>query len=81
MPNLSGFDLLNVMKDYPELARVKTIMLTSRTSEKHRQRALELGALEYLTKPCDQEVLLSTIARLLNQDTKTNGIQRVYIVR
>jgi chemotaxis protein histidine kinase CheA/ActR/RegA family two-component response regulator len=81
MPNLSGFDLLNVMKDYPELARVKTIMLTSRTSEKHRQRALELGAMEYLTKPCDQEVLLSTIARLLNQDTKTNGIQRVYIVR
>jgi chemosensory pili system protein ChpA (sensor histidine kinase/response regulator) len=81
MPNLNGFDLLNVMKEYPELARVKTIMLTSRTSDKHRQRALELGALEYLTKPCDKEVLLNTIARLLSQDAKASGIQRVYIVR
>lgn len=65
MPNLNGYDVLTVIREYPELARVKTIMLTSRTSEKHKQRARELGAQAYLPKPCPQEILLKTISELL----------------
>lgn len=65
MPNLNGYDLLSIMQLYPELAHVKVIMLTSRSSDKHRQRALELGALAYITKPCPQDILLETIERLL----------------
>ena len=38
MPNLNGYDLLNIMRLYPELANVKIIMLTSRSSEKHMPR-------------------------------------------
>ncbi|GCE18910.1 ATP-binding response regulator [Dictyobacter kobayashii] len=69
MPNLNGYDVLNIIREYPELAHVKTIMLTSRTSEKHMQRARELGAQAYLTKPCPQSTLLSTIRELLGEDT------------
>src|SRR5579859_398104 len=65
MPNLNGYDLLSIMGLYPELASVKIVMLTSRSSERHRQRAHELGAHAYLTKPCDQDTLLATIQRLL----------------
>ncbi|GCF09259.1 ATP-binding response regulator [Dictyobacter arantiisoli] len=65
MPNLNGYDVLNIIHEYPELAHIQTIMLTSRTSEKHMQRALELGAQAYLTKPCSQELLLATIHKLL----------------
>jgi chemosensory pili system protein ChpA (sensor histidine kinase/response regulator) len=65
MPNLNGYDVLSMMRVHPELAQVKTIILTSRTSEKHQARALELGALAYLTKPCPQDVLLETIQSLL----------------
>jgi chemosensory pili system protein ChpA (sensor histidine kinase/response regulator) len=65
MPNLNGYDLLSIMGLYPELASVKIVMLTSRTSEKHRQRAHELGAHAYLTKPCNHEALLTTIQVLL----------------
>ena len=65
MPNLNGYDLLSIMSIYPELMDVKVIMLTSRTTEKHKQRALELGAHAFLTKPCPQDVLLETIAGLL----------------
>ena len=65
MPNLNGYDVLSMMRVHPELARVKTIMLTSRTSEKHRAKAHELGAFAYLTKPCPQDVLLETIQSLL----------------
>ncbi|HEY6411190.1 MAG TPA: response regulator, partial [Ktedonobacteraceae bacterium] len=65
MPNLNGYDVLSMMRVHPELAKVKTIMLTSRSSEKHRARARELGAHEFLTKPCPQDVLLETIRSLL----------------
>lgn len=65
MPNLNGFDLLTIIGAHPQLAAVRIIMLTSRASEKHRKRALELGAHAYLTKPCPQDTLLETIESLL----------------
>jgi chemosensory pili system protein ChpA (sensor histidine kinase/response regulator) len=65
MPNLNGYDLLGIMRLYPSLADVRIIMLTSRSSERHMQHALDLGAHAYLTKPCSQEMLLETIQRLL----------------
>ena len=65
MPNLNGYDLLGIMHIYPELSDVKIVMLTSRSAEKHKQRALELGAHAYLTKPCPQELLLETIEKVL----------------
>jgi len=64
MPNLNGYDLLSIIHIYPELSDVKIIMLTSRTNEKYKQRALELGAHAYLTKPCPQDVLLATIEKV-----------------
>ncbi len=65
MPNLSGYDLLGIMHIYPELNDVKVIILTSRATEKHKQRAMDLGAHAYLTKPCPPDVLLETIEKLL----------------
>ncbi len=68
MPNLNGYDVLNIMHLYPELNNIKVIVLTSRSSEKHKQRALGLGAHAYLTKPCTQETLLGTISALLARE-------------
>lgn len=65
MPYLNGYDLLSIMSAHEHLANVKTVMLTSRSSEKHRQRALELGATAYLTKPCPHDVLLATLKSLV----------------
>ena len=65
MPNLNGYDLLNILHSQPALADCKTILLTSRSSEKHRQRAMELGAYAFLGKPCSQEVLLDTVRKAL----------------
>lgn len=65
MPNLNGYDLLNIVGLYPELAGMKIIMFTSRKSEKHRQRAFDLGAYAYLTKPCPLDELLETVQQAL----------------
>jgi len=66
MPNLNGYDLLSMMRMHAKLANVKIMMLTSRSSEKHRTQALSLGAHAYLTKPCPQDVLLETLRSLLD---------------
>ena len=66
MPNLNGYDVLQLMGNIPELASLKIIMLTSRSAVKHIQHALELGAHAYLTKPCAQDDLFQTIERLLH---------------
>jgi chemosensory pili system protein ChpA (sensor histidine kinase/response regulator) len=65
MPNLNGFDVLNIMRTHGELAHVKVLMLTTRSSEKHSRRAYELGADRYLIKPCPQDMLLETLRVLL----------------
>lgn len=65
MPNLNGYDVLNIIRTHQEFAELKIIMLTSRSSEKHKRRARELGADAYLMKPCPQDLLLETIKSLL----------------
>lgn len=66
MPNLNGYDVLNILRTSSQFPELKIVLLTSRSSEKHKQRALELGAHAYLTKPCPQDLLLKTIQSLLN---------------
>jgi chemosensory pili system protein ChpA (sensor histidine kinase/response regulator) len=65
MPNLNGFDLLHVMRQQPRLADIKVAILTSRSSEKHKQYARELGVKAYLVKPCEHDVLLQTVRELI----------------
>ena len=65
MPNLNGYDLLNILHSQPGFVDCKTILLTSRSSDKHRQRAMELGAYAFLGKPCPQDILLDTVYKAL----------------
>src|SRR5207244_11734833 len=72
MPNLNGYYVLSIVRSHQEYSALKIIMLTSRSSEKHRLRASELGANAYLTKPCPQDVLLKTIKSLFgDEDERT----------
>jgi chemosensory pili system protein ChpA (sensor histidine kinase/response regulator) len=65
MPNLNGYELLRAMCSYPQLAHVKTVVLTSRSSEKHKSQAYKLGADLYMIKPVPPDVLLATVKNLL----------------
>jgi chemosensory pili system protein ChpA (sensor histidine kinase/response regulator) len=69
MPRLNGYDLLNIIRVNPQFAKLKVVMLTSRTSEKHQRHAYAMGAQGYLTKPCPQDTLLTTVESLLH-DTR-----------
>ncbi len=63
MPRMDGFELARNIRADKKLAGIPIIMITSRTAEKHRNFALELGVNEYLGKPYQEEELLRLIAR------------------
>lgn len=50
MPKISGFDVLDIIRNTPELSNVKIVMLTALSQEKDVERAKELGVDDYLVK-------------------------------
>jgi chemosensory pili system protein ChpA (sensor histidine kinase/response regulator) len=73
MPRMDGYELATAMKAEPRLRDVPIIMITSRTGEKHRQRAMEIGVNRYLGKPYQEHELLRNVFELLAQDAKGAG--------
>ncbi len=65
MPRMDGFEFAKNLKADPKLAHIPIIMITSRTAEKHRSRASELGVDVYLGKPYQEEELLRHLRELL----------------
>lgn len=61
MPRMDGFELARHMKNTSTLKHIPIIMITSRTGEKHRQRAMSIGVNSYLGKPYQEEELLENI--------------------
>jgi chemosensory pili system protein ChpA (sensor histidine kinase/response regulator) len=67
MPRMDGYELLAALRKMPAWADVPMVMITSRAGDKHRRKAMELGASEYLIKPYQDEVLCATIRRLTHR--------------
>ncbi|MFB2923576.1 hybrid sensor histidine kinase/response regulator [Aerosakkonema funiforme] len=67
MPRMDGFELLRSLKSHPHFASIPVAMLTSRSGIKYRQLAMELGAVEYFTKPYNEGQLLEAIAKLIKK--------------
>ena len=65
MPRMDGFEFAKTIKADSNLAHIPIIMITSRTAEKHRNRAKELGVDAYLGKPFQEEELLRNMRELL----------------
>ena len=67
MPQMDGYEFTSTLRAQAAYQHLPVVMLTSRSGEKHRQKAFEVGATEYLVKPYQDDVLLSTIRRLVPQ--------------
>jgi chemosensory pili system protein ChpA (sensor histidine kinase/response regulator) len=67
MPRMDGYELAAAMRSDSRLRDVPIIMITSRTGEKHRQRAFELGVQRYLGKPYQEPELMRNVNELLEQ--------------
>ena len=66
MPRMNGFEFLTNIRTTPN-AKTPVVVLTSRSAEKHRQLAQELGAGAYLTKPYLEHDLINTVENLIER--------------
>ena len=65
MPRMDGYELATHMRNDTRLQNIPIIMITSRTGEKHRQRAMEIGVDRYLGKPYQEADLLGNLEEVL----------------
>ena len=65
MPRMDGFELAAHMQNEANFSNIPIIMITSRTGEKHRDRALEIGVANYMGKPYQEEELIENIQSAL----------------
>lgn len=62
MPKISGFDVLDILRNTPETAGIRVIMLTALSQSKDKERAEALGADDYLVK--SQVVIGDVVERI-----------------
>lgn len=62
MPKISGFDVLDILRNTPETTNVRIVMLTALSQEKDKDRAKQLGVDDYLVK--SQVVIADVVDRI-----------------
>jgi len=65
MPRMDGFELATIIRHDEKLKDLPIIMITSRTGEKHRARAEQIGVNQYMGKPYSEVDLIESISALL----------------
>jgi chemosensory pili system protein ChpA (sensor histidine kinase/response regulator) len=70
MPRMDGFEVAKNIRTSSRMKHLPIIMITSRTGEKHRERAFSLGVNKYMGKPYQEDLLLTNINELLGKTVK-----------
>jgi len=66
MPKKNGYEVCHAIKNNPDLNNIFVIMLTAKGQEIDQQRAIEAGADKYMTKPFDDEEIISIIENVFS---------------
>ena len=61
MPRMDGYSFLSKLRSVEKFVHIPVTMLTSRSGEKHRDLAMNLGATAYFSKPYQERVLLQSL--------------------
>ena len=67
LPGLDGFSIARRVRESPELAATRIVMLTARTAPEDIVRGLDSGSDDYVTKPFDSKVLLARVKAVLRR--------------
>lgn len=68
MPRMNGLELTTHIRNHERTKQIPVIMITSRSTEKHRRQAMAAGADVYLVKPFNEDVLLDHLTQLRRGD-------------
>jgi CheY-like chemotaxis protein len=64
MPRLDGWEAASRLRNDPDTAGIKVVLLSARAQEADLQRGSRLGVDAYLTKPFDPDEMIATVRRL-----------------
>ncbi|MCU0533657.1 MAG: response regulator [Hydrococcus sp. Prado102] len=76
MPQMNGFEFLSHRRHDAKLAKIPVFVFSSRSNEKHRKIALQIGATAYFIKPSIEDELLDAIVKLLGYPKTERSIQK-----
>ena len=65
MPVINGFDLVNIIREFPQFEKTPIIFLTSESSSEHLDKAVNIGINDYIVKPFHPRILRDKIAKAL----------------
>jgi chemosensory pili system protein ChpA (sensor histidine kinase/response regulator) len=68
MPRMTGYELMVQLKQSPTTRRIPVMVVTSRAGAKHRDRAMKEGASAFLTKPVQEDQLISAVEQLMGTE-------------
>jgi len=74
LPKKNGFQVCRQLKTTPATQGIKILMMTSKSQDSDRFWGLKQGADEYMTKPFDDNELVTSVAKLLSQDHQASRI-------
>jgi chemosensory pili system protein ChpA (sensor histidine kinase/response regulator) len=67
MPRMDGYELMSTLKAETAYQDIPLVVLTSRAGDKHRQKAIEVGASDYVVKPYQDDVMLKIIRQRVQE--------------
>ena len=74
LPDEDGLSIVKKIRSNPESRKIPVIMVTAKTTELDKVKGLDMGADDYLTKPCNMERLLARIKNLLRRSKGQQGL-------
>jgi two-component system, chemotaxis family, sensor histidine kinase and response regulator PixL len=69
MPRMDGYGFLATIKGIAQLKHIPVLMLTSRSGDKHRKIAMNLGASAYFSKPFKEQELLASLSQFITKQS------------
>jgi chemosensory pili system protein ChpA (sensor histidine kinase/response regulator) len=70
MPRMNGYELMTQLRQDPSTRRIPVMVVTSRAGAKHRERAMQSGAVAFLTKPVQEEQLVAAVTELIGSPSE-----------
>jgi two-component system cell cycle response regulator DivK len=76
MPVMDGFKAIKALRADPGTEKIKIIAVTSFSMKGDREKAIEAGADDYLSKPINTRNLIKVVRRILGEEEKGGGEER-----
>ena len=77
MPDINGYEVCKILKNNEQIKNIPIIFITGRTSQEDEEYGLNLGAIDYITKPFNKAIVKLRIKNYLNLKIKNDMLEKL----